>query len=95
MERGEGLTFALVEWLGENLFSVVPTVCSKDPAKCKPGVTMDFKWGNSRTKMIYYKTLILKISSELFVYCVCVPRRVYYRDCLMATGLICIIYVCA
>ena len=79
MEREEGLTFALVEWLGENLFSVVPTVCSKDPAKCKPGVTMDFKWGNSRTKKEkYYKTLILKISSELFVYCVyiCVPRRV-------------------
>ena len=65
----EEMTFALVEWLGENLFSVVPIVCSREPKKCKAGITMDFKWANPRTKKEkFYKTLILKLSSEFFVY---------------------------
>ena len=67
-ERMSKEKFALVEWLGENLFSVAPLCCSKDPAKCKAGACMDFKWGDRRTPKKpakYYKTLILKISGKM------------------------------
>ena len=67
MESGE--TYALVERIGENLFSVLPLCCSKNPEKCKAGACSNFKWGNPRTPNKpprYYKALILKISSRFF-----------------------------
>ena len=43
MESGE--TYELVEWVSENLFSVLPLYCSKNPEKCKAGACSNFKWG--------------------------------------------------
>ena len=58
--------FALVEWLGENMFSVLPLCCAKEPRSCKAGSCMDFRWYNpeSNEPSKFYKALILKISGE-------------------------------
>ena len=63
-------TFALLEWLGENLFSVLPLRYAKNPERCKAGACSVFKWNNPRTPKKppkLYKVLVLKISSELKV----------------------------
>ena len=60
--------FVLIEWVGENLFSVLPMCFAKDPHQCRVGACMDFKWANpnSRSKKShkYFKALVLKISSK-------------------------------
>ena len=56
--------FALIEWLGENRYSVLPLCNAKDPSRCKSGTSVDFKWFNPKGKKPakYYKALILMIS---------------------------------
>ena len=63
--------FALIDWIGENLYSVVPLCCAKDPVSCKAGCFMKFKWSNLKNRKAggkFYKALILKISGNLTKY---------------------------
>ena len=61
-------SFMLIEWMGENLFNVLPLCYAKDPIKCRAGVCMDFKWVDpntkSKNKSKYFKALVLKISRK-------------------------------
>ena len=60
--------FALIEWLGENRFSVLPLCNAKDQTRCKCCSSADFKWINPKGKKPakYYKALILMISGWYF-----------------------------
>ena len=61
-------SFALIEWIGENMFNVLPLCDAKDINKCRAGVCTDFKWMDpstkSKKKSKYFKALILKISRK-------------------------------
>ena len=73
--------FALIEWIGENLYSVVPLCCAKDPVSCKAGCFMKFKWSNPKNRKVggkFYKALILKISGNLTEYMLLYANHYYY-----------------
>ena len=60
---------ALIKWLGENRFSILPLCHARDQTQCKCVSSADFKWinpkGNRPDK--YYNALILMISGCTFV----------------------------